>query len=215
MLSEIVPDYRRSLRRGRSAFYICEDSGRGRRKGEAVNLEPKGTSFQTLFFSEFKVFDCIGSLLGLTGAEPEENKAIVLLLCERKDRFWKGQWIPATSRMCRSPRGRRRDTTATPLSRFRSSNRMPPQISPLFWFFFLLLSFHLRLGCFNQSFFFFCVWNCRIFRICPHPDEKQRMQLSRDLGLEPRQIKFWFQNRRTQLKARNLFLRLVFLGEES
>ncbi|WOL09374.1 homeobox-leucine zipper protein ROC8-like [Canna indica] len=40
-----------------------------------------------------------------------------------------------------------------------------------------------------------------MFKICPHPDEKQRMQLSRDLGLEPRQIKFWFQNRRTQMKA--------------
>ncbi|PKA52361.1 Homeobox-leucine zipper protein ROC8 [Apostasia shenzhenica] len=41
-----------------------------------------------------------------------------------------------------------------------------------------------------------------MFKMCPHPDEKQRMQLSRDLGLEPRQIKFWFQNRRTQMKAR-------------
>ncbi|XP_074562171.1 homeobox-leucine zipper protein ROC8-like [Curcuma longa] len=40
-----------------------------------------------------------------------------------------------------------------------------------------------------------------MFKVCPHPDEKQRMQLSRDLGLEPRQIKFWFQNRRTQMKA--------------
>ncbi|KAI3938946.1 hypothetical protein MKW92_034837 [Papaver armeniacum] len=42
-----------------------------------------------------------------------------------------------------------------------------------------------------------------IFKECPHPDEKQRMQLSRDLGLEPRQIKFWFQNRRTQMKAQH------------
>ncbi|CAL9183055.1 unnamed protein product [Musa hybrid cultivar] len=41
------------------------------------------------------------------------------------------------------------------------------------------------------------------FKVCPHPDEKQRMQLSRDLGLEPRQIKFWFQNRRTQMKAQH------------
>nr|XP_043613752.1 homeobox-leucine zipper protein HDG11-like [Erigeron canadensis] len=39
------------------------------------------------------------------------------------------------------------------------------------------------------------------FNACPHPDEKTRMQLSRELGLAPRQIKFWFQNRRTQMKA--------------
>ncbi|KAM1638305.1 hypothetical protein EV1_015819 [Malus domestica] len=42
-----------------------------------------------------------------------------------------------------------------------------------------------------------------MYKECPHPDEKQRMQLSRELGLAPRQIKFWFQNRRTQMKAQN------------
>ncbi|XP_060204253.1 homeobox-leucine zipper protein HDG11-like [Lycium barbarum] len=42
-----------------------------------------------------------------------------------------------------------------------------------------------------------------IFKECPHPDEKTRLQLSRDLGLAPRQIKFWFQNRRTQMKAQH------------
>ncbi|OIW20604.1 hypothetical protein TanjilG_16103 [Lupinus angustifolius] len=42
-----------------------------------------------------------------------------------------------------------------------------------------------------------------MFKECPHPDEKQRMQLSRELGLAPRQIKFWFQNRRTQIKAQH------------
>ncbi|KAJ9552887.1 hypothetical protein OSB04_016932 [Centaurea solstitialis] len=41
------------------------------------------------------------------------------------------------------------------------------------------------------------------FKECPHPDEKTRMQLSRELGLAPRQIKFWFQNRRTQMKAQH------------
>ncbi|KAF8052578.1 hypothetical protein N665_1540s0002 [Sinapis alba] len=41
------------------------------------------------------------------------------------------------------------------------------------------------------------------FSECQHPDEKQRMQLSRELGLAPRQIKFWFQNRRTQKKAQH------------
>ncbi|CDY32359.1 hypothetical protein HID58_044101 [Brassica napus] len=36
------------------------------------------------------------------------------------------------------------------------------------------------------------------FSECQHPDKKQRMQLSRKLGLVPRQVKFWFQNRRIQ-----------------
>ncbi|XP_077234288.1 homeobox-7 [Tasmannia lanceolata] len=40
-----------------------------------------------------------------------------------------------------------------------------------------------------------------MFKECPHPDDKQRMRLSQDLGLKPRQVKFWFQNRRTQMKA--------------
>ncbi|KAF2314748.1 hypothetical protein GH714_033429 [Hevea brasiliensis] len=40
----------------------------------------------------------------------------------------------------------------------------------------------------------------RFFKECPHPDDNQRRQLSKELGLEPRQIKFWFQNKRTQTK---------------
>ncbi|XP_010276837.1 PREDICTED: homeobox-leucine zipper protein ROC3-like isoform X2 [Nelumbo nucifera] len=40
-----------------------------------------------------------------------------------------------------------------------------------------------------------------LFKECPHPDDKQRMKLSQELGLKPRQVKFWFQNRRTQMKA--------------
>ena len=39
------------------------------------------------------------------------------------------------------------------------------------------------------------------FKNCAHPDEKQRLELGRRLGLESRQVKFWFQNRRTQLKV--------------
>ncbi|XP_028806242.1 homeobox-leucine zipper protein ANTHOCYANINLESS 2 [Neltuma alba] len=39
------------------------------------------------------------------------------------------------------------------------------------------------------------------FKECPHPDEKQRTELSKRLGLENKQIKFWFQNRRTQMKT--------------
>ncbi|KAJ0983185.1 hypothetical protein J5N97_011440 [Dioscorea zingiberensis] len=41
------------------------------------------------------------------------------------------------------------------------------------------------------------------FKECPHPDDKQRKELSRALGLEPLQVKFWFQNKRTQIKAHN------------
>ncbi|XP_061369544.1 homeobox-leucine zipper protein ANTHOCYANINLESS 2 [Gastrolobium bilobum] len=50
------------------------------------------------------------------------------------------------------------------------------------------------------------------FKECPHPDEKQRLDLSNKLGLENKQVKFWFQNRRTQMKTQlerheNLMLR--------
>ncbi|KAM7270615.1 hypothetical protein ACFE04_029829 [Oxalis oulophora] len=41
------------------------------------------------------------------------------------------------------------------------------------------------------------------FKECPHPDDKQRKELSRELGLEPLQIKFWFQNKRTQMKTQH------------
>ncbi|TKY71206.1 Homeobox-leucine zipper protein MERISTEM L1 [Spatholobus suberectus] len=41
------------------------------------------------------------------------------------------------------------------------------------------------------------------FKQCPHPDDKQRKVLSRELGLEPLQIKFWFQNKRTQIKTQH------------
>ncbi|KAK6133302.1 hypothetical protein DH2020_032965 [Rehmannia glutinosa] len=41
------------------------------------------------------------------------------------------------------------------------------------------------------------------FKECPHPDDKQRKELGRRLGLEPLQVKFWFQNKRTQMKAQH------------
>lgn len=42
-----------------------------------------------------------------------------------------------------------------------------------------------------------------LFNESQHPDEKARFQLSKELGLAPRQIKFWFQNRRTQMKTQH------------
>ncbi|KAL7244129.1 hypothetical protein ACSBR1_016378 [Camellia fascicularis] len=41
------------------------------------------------------------------------------------------------------------------------------------------------------------------FNDCPHPDDKQRKDLGRRLGLEPLQVKFWFQNKRTQMKSQH------------
>ncbi|CAA6657234.1 unnamed protein product [Spirodela intermedia] len=52
------------------------------------------------------------------------------------------------------------------------------------------------------------------FRDCCHPSDKQRLSLSEELGLTPEQVKFWFQNRRNQLKNKhekesNIHLRAV------
>ncbi|KAM1017845.1 hypothetical protein ACFX2A_048357 [Malus domestica] len=41
------------------------------------------------------------------------------------------------------------------------------------------------------------------FRNCTHPDDDQREQLCRELGLDANQITFWFQNKRTQNKIQN------------
>ncbi|KAL1531440.1 homeobox-leucine zipper protein ANTHOCYANINLESS 2-like isoform X2 [Salvia divinorum] len=39
------------------------------------------------------------------------------------------------------------------------------------------------------------------FKDNPHPDEKSRLELGKRLGLDAKQVKFWFQNRRTQMKT--------------
>ncbi|KAK3039273.1 hypothetical protein RJ639_027977, partial [Escallonia herrerae] len=39
------------------------------------------------------------------------------------------------------------------------------------------------------------------FKRNPHPDEKERLELGKKLSLESKQVKFWFQNRRTQMKT--------------
>lgn len=41
------------------------------------------------------------------------------------------------------------------------------------------------------------------YKECPLPDENQRRELGLELSLEPRQIKFWFQNKRVQTKIRD------------
>ncbi|KAL6570672.1 Homeobox-leucine zipper protein MERISTEM L1 [Orobanche gracilis] len=41
------------------------------------------------------------------------------------------------------------------------------------------------------------------FKDCPHPDNKQRIELSQDLEMDPLQVKFWFQNKRTQMKMKH------------
>lgn len=45
------------------------------------------------------------------------------------------------------------------------------------------------------------IYATRFFKECPHPDDKQRKELGRRLGLVPLQVKFWFQNKRTQMKV--------------
>ncbi|KAF5805521.1 putative transcription factor & lipid binding HD-SAD family [Helianthus annuus] len=39
------------------------------------------------------------------------------------------------------------------------------------------------------------------FKDNPHPDEKERLALGKKLNLANKQVKFWFQNRRTQMKT--------------
>ncbi|CAM0903307.1 unnamed protein product [Alopecurus aequalis] len=54
-----------------------------------------------------------------------------------------------------------------------------------------------------------------VFRERPHPDERQREELGRKLGLRPNQIKFWFQNRRTHMKRETLLHENAQLHKEN
>lgn len=41
----------------------------------------------------------------------------------------------------------------------------------------------------------------RVFKKTPHPDEEELKEIGMELGLRPVQVKFWFQNRRSQIKV--------------
>ncbi|CAD6264044.1 unnamed protein product [Miscanthus lutarioriparius] len=41
------------------------------------------------------------------------------------------------------------------------------------------------------------------FQECTHPDDEMRQELATKVGIETRQVKFWFQNRRTQIKVKS------------
>lgn len=56
----------------------------------------------------------------------------------------------------------------------------------------------------NFRFFFGGMLFCCIissFKENPNPDDKQRLDLAQKISLEIKQVKFWFQNRQTQMKV--------------
>ncbi|WJX28201.1 hypothetical protein P8452_16950 [Trifolium repens] len=42
-----------------------------------------------------------------------------------------------------------------------------------------------------------------IFVTCKHPTKIQRCDIAKEIGLQPKQVQFWFQNKRTQKKSQN------------
>jgi len=50
-----------------------------------------------------------------------------------------------------------------------------------------------------------------MFRKCPHPTKTTRCQIAEELGLDPKQVKFWFQNKRTQIKVITIFIYFHFI----
>jgi len=87
-------------------------------------------------------------------------------------------------------------TIATRNAKFKSSNRKKNTLKTHSSYI-----CHNRLKTFSYILSFLEFY--RFFKECPHPDDKQRKELSRDLNLEPLQVKFWFQNKRTQMKVCN------------
>ncbi|KAL9690068.1 hypothetical protein QQ045_010461 [Rhodiola kirilowii] len=53
------------------------------------------------------------------------------------------------------------------------------------------------------------------FMECPHPDEARRIMLSQQLGLDPLQVKFWFQNKRNQTKSKAEHNNNILLKDEN
>ncbi|XP_073059905.1 homeobox-leucine zipper protein ROC7-like [Primulina eburnea] len=53
------------------------------------------------------------------------------------------------------------------------------------------------------------------FKDCPNPDYRQRRALGLELGLELQQVRYWFQNKRTQLKAQHGHLENMQLRAEN
>uniref|UniRef100_J3KU65 Homeobox domain-containing protein n=1 Tax=Oryza brachyantha TaxID=4533 RepID=J3KU65_ORYBR len=54
-----------------------------------------------------------------------------------------------------------------------------------------------------------------VFQKCTHPEEEQREELAKKLGIEERQVKFWFQNRRTRKKVSDERREGVVLEDEN
>jgi hypothetical protein len=50
-----------------------------------------------------------------------------------------------------------------------------------------------------------------VFRENQHPDENERAELARRLGITGKQVKFWFQNRRSSVKV-EIYIILLHLG---
>lgn len=110
---------------------------------------------------------------------------------------------------------KRSDTTATPSIRSRKwKGKLPLQNFPKLYIALLFLFSCSQLLFLNFPFTFN---PSSFFKECPHPDDKQRKELSRELGLEPLQVKFWFQNKRTQMKVKTCLcnLDLGFIGINS